>query len=493
MTPFKRVSYLLIFLFTISGSQTCGQEMLGSVFSTYGGINSAQINPAFITGSKTYIDINIISANAFLVNNWAYIPKEDEDSWEVVRSDSVVPKYGKYQYNGFYTYHKDTKPKNLAQSVRIMGPSVMLQTGEHAFGLSIQSRMITSGQNIPYEIPIFIYEGLTYKPLQNIVFDNDNFNFSSLVWTEISASWGYDFHRFYKSKLSFGLNAKLILGHEGAYSINRNAKYIIYEPETIEFFNYDAEYGMALPMDYNSKEPNYQGPLVRGYGLGIDAGFVFTRLKSRFPPANRGKICSKPYEEYLYRIGFSLLDIGGVSFNQNAQKHNFDNVKVYWAEFDTVEFHSLNIGMEQLSQAFYGDPHKSKTADEISIGLPAAVSLQFEGNFYKNTYIAALWIQPVQFNARQVRRPSQISIVPRYENSLFALSLPLTLLQYEYLSLGAAIRLGPLTVGTERLGVLVGVSDIDGMDIYFSLKFSLTKGSCSTRNLGACYTWNSCK
>ena len=147
--------------------------------------------------------------------------------------------------------------------------------------------------------------------------------------------------------------------------------------------------------------------------------------------------------------------------------------------------------MQQLSQAFYNDPNKSKTDDKISIGLPTTISLQFEGNFIKDIYFAALWIQPIQFNAKQVRQPSQISIIPRFENSLFALSLPVSLLEYEYLSLGAAVRVGPLTVGTERLGVLLGVSDIDGVDIYFSLKFSLSKGRCSTQNLGACYSWNS--
>lgn len=490
MAWWQWIRYLLLFILLNSGFQTKGQEMLGSVFSIYGGINSVQINPALITGSKAYLDINLIGANAFLRNNWAYIPKEDKNIWRLIGTDTIIPEYGKYKYNGAYIYYKDADTKFLAQSVRIMGPSAMFQTGKHAFGISLQSRMVSSGNNIPYEIPVFVYEGLTYDSLQNIVFNDHNFNFSSMAWMEIGASWGFDFHRFLKNKLSFGITAKLILGHEGAYSINRNAEYIVFDQRTIEFFNYDAEYGMALPIDYNSKYISYQGPYIKGYGLGVDLGFVFTRLKSRFRPAGEKRPCSKDYEEYLYRIGLSILDIGGVSFKSNAQKHNFDNVSVYWAEFDTMRYHNLNIGMQQLSQAFYGNPHQSKTDDKISIGLPTAISIQFEGNFVKNTYIAALWTQSIAFNAKQLRRPSQIAIVPRYENNLFAFSLPISLLQYEYFRLGAAIRLGPLTVGSERLGILFGISDLDGMDFYFSLKFSLEKGKCSTRKLGACYSWD---
>ncbi len=484
------INYSLLLLLVHSSSQTLGQQMLGSVFSNFGGINTAQINPALITGSKVYLDVNIVSVNSFFKNDWAYIPKQDKNIWEIIRMDTIIPKYGEYKYTGMYTYYDNLNPKTFTQSTRVIGPSAMLQAGQHAFGIGIQTRMVVSAKDIPYEIPLFIYEGLTYDSLQNVIFDDNDFSFSSLTWSEVSASWGYDFHRFYKSKLSFGVNAKLLLGHEGAYSVNKNAKYVVYDPRTIEFYNYEAEYGMALPIDYDSEEPIYQNPLVKGYGLGLDVGFVFTRLKNSFPHRGGRKLCSKPYEEYLYRIGISLLDIGGITFKQNAQKHNFDNVNVYWAEFDTLEYHNLNVTMQQLSQAFYDDPNKSKTDDKISIGLPTTISLQFEGNFIKDIYLAALWIQPIQFNAKQVRQPSQISIIPRYENSLFALSLPVSLLEYEYLSLGAAVRVGPLTVGTERLGVLLGVSDIDGVDIYFSLKFSLSKGRCSTQNLGACYSWN---
>jgi len=478
----------VILLLILYGEISKGQEMLGTVFSNYSGINSTIINPALMTGSKAYLDVNIIGADVFVKNDWGYIPKEGDNIWDLISSDTISPLYGKFRYNGMYTYYKNTKPKSMVQSTRVMGPSAMLQTGKHAFGLSLSTRSVTTGNNIAYEIPVLAYEGLNYEELQNIVFDDYNFDFVSLTWTEISGSWAFDFKRFYKSKLSIGLNAKVMLAHEGAYITNKNINYIVYDPETIQIFNWDAEVGIALPVNYDSTDVIYQGPLVKGMGAGFDIGFVYTRLKNNFPPSGSDKYCSKPYEEYLYRIGISLLDIGGVSLNKNTQKHSFDNVSVYWAEFDTVEYHNLNQTMEELSQVFYGDPDESKTADKITIGLPTAISLQFETNMIKNVYLSALWIQPIRFNAKQLRRPSQLAIVPRYENDWFAFSLPISILQYEYVRLGTAIRFGPLTIGTERLGILLGVTDLDGMDIYFSLKFSLKKGRCSKQKWDACYT-----
>ena len=481
-------SRLLFILFFLSIAITNkGQEMVGNVFNNYSGINSASINPALLTGSKTYLDINLLGADIFFKNNWAYVPKEDKNIWDFVNSDTLIPVYGKYRYNGLYTYYKNTNKKHLNESVRIIGPSAMLQNGDHAFGISVSSRVVSSANNIPWEIPVFIYEGLTYDYLQGVNFNDDNFDFSTLAWTEISASWAYDFKRIYKGKFTLGVSGKFLLGHSGAYSINNNANYIVHDPRNIEFFNYDSEYGFALPFDYNSFDPLYLGPYVKGYGLAFDLGIVFTKLKNSFPASRGRRLCSKPYEEYLYRVGISLLDLGGISFNKNAQKHTFDNVSVFWHEFDTLEYRSFNVGMQQLSKAFYGDPYKSNTSDKISIGLPSAISLQFEGNFFKNAYLSVLWIQSLRFSRKQVQRPNQIALVPRYENSFIAFSLPISVVNYKYVRLGAAIRFGSITVGTERLGILLGLTDLDGMDIYFSIKLSLTKGNCSTQKFGACY------
>lgn len=480
----------LFLLLIIYGGISRGQEMLGTVFSNYSGINSALINPALMTVSKAYLDINVIGGDAFFKNDWGYIPKEGDNIWDLIKSDTLIPLYGKYRYNGMYTYYKNTNPKYILMSTRAIGPSAMIQTGKHAFGLSLSVRSVTSGNNIAFEIPVFAYEGLSYEDLQNVVFDDDNFDFVSLTWSEISGSWAYDFHRFYKSKLTLGVNTKLLLALEGAYITNKNVNYTVYDPKTIEIFNWESEIGFSLPINYDSNDVLYEGPAFKGVGVGFDIGFVYTRLKNSIPPPRGKKICSKPYEEYLYRIGISIIDLGGITFNKNTQKHNFDNVSVYWAEFDTLEYHNLNITMQQLSETFYGDPNQSKTDDKISIGLPTAISLQFEANLKKNIYLSTLWIQPIRFNPRQLRRPSQIALVPRYENEWFAFSLPLSMLQYKYIRLGAALRFGPLTIGTERLGILLGVTDLNGMDIYFSLKFSLTKGRCSSYNKGACYNTN---
>jgi len=483
----KRKLYIifsLIVLTLINGVDA--QEMIGVTFGNYSGITSAIVNPALMTGSKAYLNINIVSSDSYAKNDWAYLPKEDKTFWDLLTLDTLIPKYGKWKYNGLYTYHKNTSPVDIYQSTRMLGPSFMIHTGEHAFGLSISLRGHINATNIAYEMPIFMYEGMTYEELQNVVFDDYNINFSTMTWSEFATSWAWDFARPYKAKLTFGTNIKLNLAYDGAYAVNKHVKYIIYDPKTIQFYNFDSEIAYSVPVNYDSTDIIINGSLIQGIGAGIDLGFVYTRMKSSLYRRGGPKICSKPYEDYIYRIGVSILDIGAVSFNKNAQKHKYNDVSVYWAQFDTLEYHSFNSSMQDLSQAFYGDPYKSKTADKFSIPLPTTLSIQFEGHLRKNIYISALIMQPLVFSKRQLLRPVQYAITSRFENDYIAFSIPLSIIQYKYIRLGASIRLGPLTIGSERLGTLLGISDLDGMDLYASLKFSLKKGRCSDNKNGAC-------
>jgi len=77
-----------------------------------------------------------------------------------------------------------------------------------------------------------------------------------------------------------------------------------------------------------------------------------------------------------------------------------------------------------------------------------------------------------------LRRPAQISLVPRYETKYLEFSLPIQLYEYRYPRIGFAARFAFLTIGTERIGTYLGLADLNGLDIYFSIKLNIAKGSC---------------
>jgi len=116
----------------------------------------------------------------------------------------------------------------------------------------------------------------------------------------------------------------------------------------------------------------------------------------------------------------------------------------------------------------------------MKIGLPMAVSLQFDYRVkqVKNVYVAAVWVHPLRFNLHTLRRSAHLSIIPRYELKHLEFNLPIMLYEYKYPRIGFSARFSFLTIGTERLGTYLGLADLNGMDIYFSIKLNIGKGTC---------------
>ena len=194
------------------------------------------------------------------------------------------------------------------------------------------------------------------------------------------------------------------------------------------------------------------------------------------------RLCHQEYVDYYYKLGISLIDIGMVNFTNNAQQHAFENVSRYWYNIDTISYYNVNQLTNELSEVFYGDPNASYRGDKVSIFLPAALSLSADYHYSRNVYLNLTYIQPLVFNKSTITRPVNISFTPRYESPNFEFSVPMTLYDWKYPQLGAAVRFEFITIGTEKLGSILGFTDFTGMDIYASIKLNFARGNCGFWN-----------
>ncbi len=475
----------LLMSYLLSGSGLSAQEMLGVTLGNYSGSASIMVNPAMMVNSKLYADFNLVSADVFIRNNFAYIPSSDASIYDLLQSNPDLPEYGPDNNN--FLYYDNTQTKFTTANIRAMGPSAMVQVGEHAFGLNTAVRYFASGNNIPWEIPVFAYEGIKYGPLHNINFKNYDLDFSTTAWAEIGLSYAHNVYRFLDNQVSVGISVKYLIGYSGAYASSENVDYIVQNDSVIIINNMNAELGLSLPVDYNTNDFPDGGPLFKGSGLGVDLGMVYTKMRKIDKNNWRGsRLCAQEYDDYIYRLGVSILDIGRVKYKNNTQLHQFNDAAVYWENFDTTNFSNVNQLMGELSELFYGDPSATLQSTTMKIGLPTALSVQFDYHHYKNLYLGVYWIQPIRLNNHTLRRPAQLAVVPRYESKWLELSLPVSLNEYRYPRIGFAARLAFFTIGTERLGTWLGMADLNGLDIYASIKFNFGKGSCRDRSPSHC-------
>ncbi|RLD33020.1 MAG: hypothetical protein DRI72_05890 [Bacteroidetes bacterium] len=481
----KKVFIILLFAHSVIFSKTGHtQEMLGVTLGNYSGVASLMVNPAMLANTRYYLDINLASADFFFRNNFAYIPASDASIYSIIRNTDNLPTYGPDDLN--FTYYDNKRLKFNTLSTKVLGPSVMLQYGKHAFALSTGAQLFTSANRIPYEMPLFGYFGMDEPSLHNINYIDYNIDANVAAWMNVGGSYAYTVYEYLDQKITFGGTVRYIWSYAGAYMESSNVNYIVLNDSTINIKNLNGVGGFALPIDYSTSDQMVNDPFFKGHGFGVDLGVVYVKKKN-IDLDRWDELCEQEFDDYIFRIGVSVLDLGTMTYKSNAELHSFDDVSVYWESYDTTGYTSINQLMGDLSGLFYnGDRNASYRGNKIKIGLPAAVSVQVDYNIYKNFYASAFWIHPIRFNMHTMRRPAQVALVPRYESKYFEFSLPISVYEYRFARVGLSARFWFLTIGTERLGTWLGLANLDGLDIYASIKFGFGKGFCRSKFKGAC-------
>ncbi|MDZ7741736.1 MAG: DUF5723 family protein [Bacteroidota bacterium] len=475
--------FLLFFILIFYSGYANAQEMWGVTESNFSGSNSSLINPSLLNSSKIYMDFNLLTGDVFVQNNFAYIPANDFRPAQYLKEGYEFPTYGPDDQS--FKRVDNTKLKSVISSVRLKGPSAMLVFNDHAFALHTAVRSVASGRRIPYEIANFAYEGMNYRPQWNINYEDYDFDFGAMAWGEIGGTYSYTYYKYAFSRLTAGITLKYLMGYSGGYINVDKIDYVVLNDSTLDIQDMNLDAGISLPVNYNNNDVPY-GQTFKGSGLGADLGITYTRTVKGHSNQRYKNPCAQPYEDYVYRIGFSVLDLGAIRFKDNAQQHEFTEVGYYWERVDTLDYTNIQTLVNEFSNNFYGDPSASLVADRFSMMLPTAVSLQADYHYYRDLYVGAYFVYPIMFNNSYLRRPAQIAIMPRYETSEIELALPVSLYDLKYPRVGLSARIYFLTIGTEKLGSFFGLNDFTGADFYFSIKFNFRKGHCKNSRSEYC-------
>ena len=464
------------------------QEMLGTTLGNYSGVNSVQLNPSALHNSKTYLDIQLTGLDLFFENNALYMSKSDYRFTNFFKPGYELPmhiEYDSVELRPFYRYD-NTRNKDVFVNARLNGPGAMLIWNHHAFALTTSFRSVSSLHNIPYDLANFAYLGLNYQPQQNINYaDNKQFTVSAMAWGEVGLSYAYTFNSRGIHRWSAGISVKRLLGVGGMYLASRQLDYVVTNDTSIRFNNLDADIGLALPVNYDVNQVNLD-PLFKGGGFGFDIGVTYQRLTRWQQNGYYNSLCAQPYEDYIYRIGVALIDIGGIRFNNNAVKMKIDNRSSYWEGITKMNFRNINQLLDTISYKFYGDKTSAYTGDKFLLWLPSALSVQFDYHFRKAWYVNASLIYGFPLAKGSLARPAEFSITPRYETRMFEVSMPISLYDWSLARIGLAMRIYGVTIGTEKIGGYLHMSNFTGLDFYCSVKLFFNKGVCRNKGPAHC-------
>lgn len=454
MKQFLPLFILLLPFFAVS------QEQLGLRLENYAGVSSLALNPTGNLTSPLPWDLNIAGAGLYFENNYGLIKntntidllKNRENLSFALAEDASgnVP-------NNIYLldFKDDDKTRFLVSNVFIAGPSLSLKVHEnHSVGVFANIRAMMSALDFPNEFSYYDYDNREhFEPFQIKPFSG-----AFITWSEIGVNYAAKMPTYFGS-LGFGINAKYLTGYEAAYLESEDAwTHTKLPSDMVIAESTDGNYGLTTS---NLKSNGFEQS-ANGKGWGIDVGVMAT--------------ISEHEDGYKWRLSASLLDIGSIKFNKNAQTHAVHNpsgFQLNLRDFDDFELlEETEAFLQHFSNETLGDSFASASGSDFKLALPTAISLQADYYFGENIYLNSFLIHHFPTSTLGPKRETLLALTPRYEHQWFSVSMPISMLNWEEMQMGLAARLGYLVIGTDKWGSLFGKSNYSGTDIYIALKLN---------------------
>ena len=434
------------------------QFQMGMRSDGYAGVSGLPLQPTSSVLNPFAWDVQLGGAGVFLQNNYGFL--QNTGALPLLRSGNptfarfnepdVAPSSTLIRYN----FVNGPRDRFFATSAYVSGPAATVKLGErHAVGFATGVRMLTSLFDLPDEFSYDYYED---RELDD-AFAVGPFRGAAALYGEWSVNYAFRIP-VASGNLAFGTTLKYLVGYEGLFAANRtDLSYRKIANDRIEASRVDGAFGFT---NNNLHSEGYQRQR-NGGGFAADLGVTYTH--------------DGDYERpYLFRLDASLLDVGALRFRRNAEYHELITdapTEVSTDVFEVVQgIDSYRAGLENLSETVLDDPTASRTGSAFTLQAPTRFYLAGDLALTKNWYLHAAFLQAISLGERSLRRGAWMGVTPRFQHRWMTVALPVGIYQYYHLNVGASVRAGFLTVGTDNLASIFGQRRLYGSDFYLAVR-----------------------
>ncbi len=456
----KAIQRVVLGIFLLFSSTSDAQELWGIANSNHAGQMGLTMNPASVVGEPFRWELHLFSLDANAANNYIYLKK---GRGLLPLSDSKdEPTTDRYT----------TSDKWSFGSAFFKAPAFLYSQKKYGIAFSTSLRGGYSAVDVPWHLAKFANEGFDYDPLQSYFFEGGNVKVGMISWQETAITVGALVVDDASNYLTFGLTGKNNRGFEAAYVNLNSVTYNSAADSLLIIQNINMNYGHSVPEDDEFKLSNILSR--RGKGWGINAGVQYIRNRNGAfykPCANNEE---KPYD---FKLGVSIIDLGYMTFNREASTFQFNDLSADWFYIDTAKFIDVSQVDSMFSSQFTGKPTSTRFLRSFKIATPAALSVQFDLALDNHFFVNVSAIQRVVLSKVALRRMNQIALTPRYERKRFEVAIPISFYEQFKPRVGLGLRYGVLTIGSDMLSPLFGLTESYGADFYLGLSIR-SKGKC---------------
>lgn len=472
----KRFLRCIIF-FLLLGNTAYAQDFLGYSNSNYAGVSGIDLQPASIVDSRYKFDATITGLSLNFANNYVGVKRgtfKYDKSFNDTSSGwpfNHMPAFNDPNFQANYLKKRDNdKPKSVYFSNQLVLPSFMITLDKKsAIALSWRVRSYINVDGIESQLANLIYSGLKDSLYWEQKFGNENFSIQTMSWAEYGATYGRvlkdDGDHFFKA----AGRVKFLQGLQAAYMFIRELQYDFTNDDTLTLFNSDVSYGHSTNYDFDQGQLKYK--LVSKPSFGFDLGFVYEwrpdHKQYKYDMDGETDLWYRNKNKYKLRIGFSAVDIGAVKFEKGEFSRNFKADIRDW-NLDSLQFTNVSDFDDTLRNRFVFTEDKGI----FKMNLPTAFSIQADYNIWKDFYANFTAYYALQFknDEHKTHDITTFSIAPRWDHKWFGVFLPVSHNSFGNTMMGLDLRIGPLIVGTQSIGGLLGSTDMFSSDVHFLLK-----------------------
>lgn len=441
------------------------QYDLGVGNSNYSGIQGTRINPAVAAGSPLRWEVDGLSVDVLYDNTFVYTPK------------GAVPAFGfKSILKGivdnthFATHYQPGDPGKRYQftlSSEILGPSFRLSLGDQqSIGFTIAARGYVNIRNLPGTTAQNAWAYLQESDLWNRALSDNSTRLNGMGWLQYGLNYSAILFDDGNNQWKAGIGLNYLQGLVAAYVKNTHLNYTVADTALIAFTNSSVDYGRT---DYDSyRKIRDYGDLNHGHGFSADLGVVYVHAADTRRP-----------DDYHYRLGISVMDLGAINFNRNAAAFHLQTAGGVFDHWHQDALMSNAVIDKTLSAVFYqGDSSASRTAGHFTMALPTAISIQGDYKVAAHYFVNATLVKGLGHGDQQgVVQPDIYSFTPRYESQWWDVSIPLSLLYYGQwrARVGLAVRAGYIFFGGDAPVGLLSLGNMQGVDFYAGARFFVLK------------------
>ncbi len=475
----------LLFIFFISTYIIKSQDFTGFNQSNYAGVTGVYQQPASIVDSRMKFDMNLIGVNLGFYNNYIGIKREalkKQGSW----SNATFPAFEDTMFQEKYLVPNDNgKNKSLMLNSRIAMPSFMVSINrKNAIALTWNIRNYLNIDGVSQQLADLIYKEFNYPSLWVTNLENKNLSIQEMSWAEYGLTYARVLKEDNEHYFKAGVTVKLLRGIQSGYMYVNDLQYNIKSTDTASIFQSNVNYGHSDNFEFSNVNLNggsdaYSFDYTTSYpGLGFDFGVVYEWRPNyqsyKYDMDGEKDLWRKDKNKYKLKVGISATDIGSIKFKKGSVSNDF-NANVNNWNINNLQYIQTIGELDDTLVNRFGSNSSSKT---YKMNLPTAFSAQIDYQIWKDVYVNLTPYVAMQFkkNDSKVHDWSSITLTPRWDHKWFGVFIPV---QYNFATgtrLGAAVRLGPLIIGSTNITPLVSKKDVYGFDLYTMLKIPIPYG-----------------